>query len=280
MYAFAHIDKTAGSTLKSILRRSFGTRHCDVRVPMAKRPRDGYDHRAVIDVDDIRRVQRVYRNLRGIAGHNVKIYEGLQERCPDLRFFTVLREPVARFRSHFLNRGVSFERSDFDRWSSTPWLQNWQTRMIAGEPSAEKAIKLLSNQYGFVGLTERFDESVLLLGQWLKEPGFRPEYRRVNQYGHKGRPQEAARRLATTTYLDTDEVRAWMREVNTEDLKVYDYVTATLFPKQIAAYEGSLESDVHEFRERQQATEPPVEPLASRILRNYVYKPLSHFDVV
>lgn len=280
MYAFAHIDKTAGSTLKSILRRSFGTRHCDVRVPMAKRPHDGYDHRAAIDFDDVQRLRRVYRNLRGIAGHNLKIYTGLREQCPDIRFFTLLRDPVARFRSHFLNRGVSFERADFDRWSSSPWLQNWQTNMIAGEPNAEKAIELLSTQYGFVGLTERFDETVLMLGPWLQEPGFRAEYRRVNQYGKKGRPEEAARRLEAAKYLDTDEVHLWMRDVNAEDQKVYDYVATTIFPRQIAEYDGCLESDLKEFRQRQQTVEPPVESLSSRILRNYVYKPLSHFDVV
>jgi hypothetical protein len=37
MYAFVHIEKTAGSCLNTILRRSFGMRHCDIRLPLAKR---------------------------------------------------------------------------------------------------------------------------------------------------------------------------------------------------------------------------------------------------
>lgn len=52
--------------------------------------------------------------------------------------------------------------------------------MIAREPNAQKAIELVSTRVDFVGLTERFDESVLMLGGWLQEPGFRPEYRRAN----------------------------------------------------------------------------------------------------
>lgn len=37
MYAFVHIEKTAGSTLNTIFRRSLGTRHCDIRLRLAKR---------------------------------------------------------------------------------------------------------------------------------------------------------------------------------------------------------------------------------------------------
>jgi hypothetical protein len=35
VYAFIHIEKTAGSTLTTILRRSFGTRRSDIRLPPA-----------------------------------------------------------------------------------------------------------------------------------------------------------------------------------------------------------------------------------------------------
>src|SRR5690349_13537209 len=104
MYAFVHIDKTGGTTLTSIFRRSFGTRHCDIRLPLVKRRHDGRNHRASVEAADLVRVTRIYRNLRGISGHNVKAYSDLQSAVPELRYITVLRDPVARFRSHFLNR--------------------------------------------------------------------------------------------------------------------------------------------------------------------------------
>src|SRR5215468_545457 len=74
MYAFVHIEKTGGSTLNTIFRRSFGARHCDVRLPLAKRPNDRHDDRVCVQAEDLRRVRRLYRNLRGISGHNVKPY--------------------------------------------------------------------------------------------------------------------------------------------------------------------------------------------------------------
>jgi hypothetical protein len=279
MYAFVHIDKTAGTTLKSILRRSFGSRHCDIRLPLAKKSCDGLDHRAAIDLADLRRVRRVYRNLIGFAGHNVKAHTELGRQCPDIRFFTLLRDPVARFRSHFLNRSEQYRQEDFDRWTTESWIHNWQTKMIAGEPNAEKAIEVLSTRIGFVGLTERFDESLMMLGQWLQVPGFCAEYRRLNQYSQKGNAVDAARKRDATTYLDTDSVRSLMQELNTEDQKVYGYVAATLYPRQIAVHQGDLAAELRDFQLRQQSATALAESVWSRFVRGFIYKPLAHCHV-
>jgi hypothetical protein len=280
MYAFVHIEKTGGTTLHSILRRSFGTRHCDIRLPLAKRSADKHDLRPHVDAADLRRARRLYRNLRGISGHIVRAYADLSDECPELQFFTFLREPLSRYRSHFLNRGIRYNRADFDRWFSDSRLHNWQTKMIAGEPNGEKAIELLTNRFGMVGLTERFDESLLLLGDWLCDSDFHPEYQRLNQLAHKRRPRDIAREKSDTGYLELDEVRAQIHEANAEDLKVYDYVTQTVYARQVAAYDGDLEADLEKFRERNRRGERLAEPGWSSFMRNYVYKPLLHCHVV
>jgi len=279
MYAFVHIDKTAGTTLKSILRRSFGVRHCDIRLPRSRRHLDGLDHQVVIDATDLRRVQRLYRNLVGFAGHNVKAYAELAWERPDIRFFTILRDPVARFRSHFLNRSRSFLRNDFECWTAETWVHNWQAKMIAGEPNAQKAIDLLSTRIGFVGLTERFDESLILLGPWLREPGYSPLYRRLNQYIEKGHGSEADRKREATRYLDTELARGRMQECNIEDQKVYDYVATILFAQQVARHSGDFATELCEFQRQQQAAGALKEAAWSRFVRNCVYKPLAHLRV-
>jgi len=276
MYAFVHIEKTGGTTINQILRRSFGTRHCDVRLPLAKRGHEDFDHRTPIDAADLRRVQRVYRQLKCIGGHNVKAYSALAAACPDIEFFTVLRDPAARFRSHFLNRADGHTPAHFDRWGSAAWVQNWQTKMIAGEPNGEKAIELLAARFGFVGLTERFDESLVLLGSWMGEPSFRAEYRRQNQLRDKQRPRDVARQQIDMSYLDSDSARARIAEANAEDQKVYDFVTQTIYPRQVTAHPGNLASDVDALRQRNRAIEKFREPLPSSLFRNYVYKPLLH----
>jgi hypothetical protein len=210
----------------------------------------------------------------------VKPY-GALGKCAQLRFFTVLRDPEARLRSHFLNRCAAGQsRHHFERWIGETWTHNWQTRMIAGEPSAQKAIDLLAARFGFVGLTERFDESLVMLGQWLAEPGFRPVYLRRNQLSDKRRPHDLARQKTDMSYLDTEAIRARIQEANAEDQKVYDFVLATVYPRQVSAYPGDLASDVAELRRRCACACPLTEPFWGRFVRNYVYKPLLHCRAV
>jgi hypothetical protein len=276
MYAFVHIEKTAGSCLVTILRREFGARHCDIRLPLMKRRDDFRDQKVCVEAADLRRVRRWYRKMRGIAGHNVKAHADLHVECPRIQFFTVLRDPAKRFLSHFLNRGEGNDQDAFDRWISAEWVHNWQTKMIAGEPNAEKAIELLKLRFGFLGLTERFDESLVLLRQWLDEPVFRGEYRRVNQLSDKCRPRDVDRKRRNMSYLETEETRARIRAANAEDQKVYDFVISNVYPRQVAAYRGDLAAEVQSLQQLNQRTDPLVEPLWGNIMRNYIYKPLIH----
>jgi hypothetical protein len=272
LYAFVHIEKTAGRTVRAVLLRSFGAGHCEIRTPYAKREPEVDDRRVAVTSDDLRKVRRFYRRLRGIAGHNVKPYSDLQRAAPDLRYFTFLRDPVRRYLSHFKNRSRSYAREDFERWAAAGWTHDWQTRMIAGEANAQKAIDLIAARIGFVGFTETFDESLLMLGQWLGEPGFRPEYRPVNQLAGKQRARDSAREQADLSYLETPEVRARLQEINALDQQVYDYALRECHARQRAAYKGDLAADVATMRERNQHLAAWTEPLSSRLLRNWVYK--------
>jgi hypothetical protein len=155
-------------------------------------------------------------------------------------------------------------------------MHNWQTRMIAGETSAQKAIDLLATRFGFVWFTERFDEGLVMLGQWLGEPTFRAEYRRENQLHEKRRPHDLARQKVDLTYLDSEAIRNRIQEMNAEDQKVYEFVASTIYPKQLAEYDGNISNDTMMLKHRNLHCAPPPEPALSRFVRNYIYKPLLH----
>jgi hypothetical protein len=280
MYAFVHVEKTAGTTVNTILRRSFGVRHCDIRLPLSKRLDDRMDHRACVEAADLKRVRRLYRDLRGIAGHNVKPYVDLHRECAEIQFFTMLRNPASRFLSYFFHRADSHTKDAFDRWIANDRLHNWQTRMIAGEASARKAIALIERRIGFVGLTERFDESLLMLGNWLGDPAFVPDYRPVNRTCAKRRPKDVARMKSDMGWLDSAEVRARIQGVNAEDQEVYDFVTENVFPNQIEAYRGNLANDLAQFQMHNQSFGSFREPLFGNLMRNFIYKPLIHCYVM
>jgi hypothetical protein len=280
MYAFVHIEKTAGTTLNNILRRALGTRHCDIRLPLAKRKNDREDNRICVEATDLRRVRRLYRNLLGIAGHNVKPYADLHVAYPDIQYITVLRDPYARFRSHFLNRAFGHTREALREWLAGDWTHNWQTKMIAGEPDGEKAIELLKSRFGFVGLTEKFDESLLMLCHWLGEPNLNVTYRPVNCISAKHRPRDLARKKDDMSYLELPEVRAQIAAANAEDQKVYDFVTSTIYPQQHAKYGTNLAAELKNLRAKNQAVTKWPEPFVGSFMRNYVYKPLIHCYVM
>ncbi len=259
--------------MRAVLVRSFGTGHCEIRTPYSRRDAGVPDHDVDVTADDLRRVRRVYRQLKGIAGHNVKPYSDLANACAGLRYFTFLRDPVARYLSHFKNRARAYTRDDFERWIGAVWTHDWQTKVLVGEPDADKAIEFLSNHVGFVGLTESFDASLLTLGQWLGLPGFRPEYRSVNRLDEKHRSRDTARARADLSYLDEPEIRERLAAANANDRRLYEHVQRTIFPRQLDAYRGDLDADVATLRRRNLQLRQLREPLSSRVLRNVVYKP-------
>ena len=273
MYAFTHIDKTAGRTVRAVLRRSFGAGHCEIRTPYARRSGDRHDRSVYVTGEDLRRVRRIYRHLRGIAGHNVKPYSDLVTACPQIRYFTFLRDPVSRYLSHYKNRAQAYDRADFDRWAAQESMRDFQTRTLAGEASLQKAIDLMAQRIGFVGLNEAFDESLLMLGRWLGDPEFRPEYRPVNRLVDKERPRDVARAQADLSYLDAPEVRDRLMELNALDQQLYDFAVREHFARQRLAYTGDVGADVAALRQRNQQVTDWREPLTGRLLRNWVYKP-------
>jgi hypothetical protein len=273
VYAFTHIDKTGGRTVREVLRRSFGAGHCEIRTPYARRPADPNDRSVHVTGADLRRVRRIYRRLRGIAGHNVKPYSDLDTAWPDIRYFIFLRDPVKRYLSHYKNKALQYDRADFDRWASLVPMQDFQTRTLAGEAHAERAIDLIGRRVAFVGLTDAFDESLLMLGRWLDDPLYRPEYRPVNRLVDKSRARDAAREQADLSYLDDPAVRARLLEMNQQDQRVYDFAVREFFDRQRAAYGAGLADDVAALRQRSREVDDWSEPLSGRLLRNWVYKP-------
>lgn len=180
MIAFAHINKTGGTTMKFILRNSFGVHHCDVKTQ--------HDDGTFRD-EELQFARWVFPGLRSIAGHHLR--HPSTALSGDIDFLTVLREPVMRFASHFQQNSRRTGRTG--RWwkaggATSPrhpltleqFVQkssNLQVRCIVGAADVERAKKELQSRYFFVGLTERFDESVRVLEKLCPYP-LDPRYRR------------------------------------------------------------------------------------------------------
>jgi len=260
MIAFVHINKTAGTTLKHILRQSFGGQHCDTKVWPSQDKAAREANYLVLTAADIEKSQTIYRNLESIAGHLVTNYSDLHT-IPGLRFYTFLREPIKRTASHyqFMKNGPGTMES-FEEWISNPFYRNVQTRKICGEENAEKAIDQIKN-FGFVGLQERFDESLLLLKKWVDQPSFDVHYQSRNVAKSK---KMADKLLQEPRSLDL------FKEGNLEDIKLYEFVKNELFPKQLKNYGERLNEDLLRLKEENKSFNFQ-ERLGSRINRK-LYK--------
>lgn len=252
MLAQIHIQKTAGQTIRAILRKSFGPAHCDLI--------DGLDHAA----DNLKWTARCYRRPKSIAGHAVRPDPAFQEFFPEARYYTFLRTPQARCVSHYqyiLERGSRYQ--PFREWVEAN--ADYQTRRLAGEPNAEKAIEVLETTVGFVGLVERFNESLVLWRKWTGALRVDIGYRAVNV---------ARSNVVKTNVLANDRNRELIRELNREDEKLYRYVADRRYPQQMAAYGDTLEADVRSFEKTLTAARNwSWLGLLGKAKRDLVYKP-------
>jgi hypothetical protein len=263
LVAYIHVMKTGGQTMCDILRQSFPGRHCDLQV------------KGVATADDLRYAKRFYPGLRSIAGHGVVPLSNLGEACGSIRFFAFLRDPVERCVSHYQYRRNKDELSDFE-----PWLEkfaNYQTRFLsrtnsqqdpwAVAPDADRAIEAIEQRVGFVGLQERFDESLVMLRRWVDDPEFDIEYRSRNV------ATKSAVRKQLLGDLRTVEL---IRAHHAEDEKLYRYVRDTVYPRQVAQYGPGLDGDLDALRAKLPAPQRRVVARAlASVKRGLIYKPLA-----
>ena len=95
-----------------------------------------------------------------------------------------------------------------------------QVRRIAGEPNLEKAKEELTRRYFFVGLTERFAESLVILQKLCPYPLIL-ENKRLHVTKDNTAKQEV---LDNPAYCDL------LKEGNQLDLALYAYVQDELYP--------------------------------------------------
>lgn len=236
LIAHVHIMKTAGQTICDILRRSLPGRHCDLRCG------------EIATLRDIAFARWFYPQLVSVAGHSLRPHGRLAQE-PGLDFYTILREPIGRSLSHYQFLAQRNSRlPDFVTWMRRS--ANYQTRFLCGTPSSDAAIETLERRLTFVGLLEEFPASLLMWRSWS---------------GLDLRLQHRGRNFAHDNSLrDTIAANpAWMEcaaEANQLDLKVYRYVRDTIFPRQQAAYAGSLADDLVEWNKADDVAQRPGQP--------------------
>lgn len=238
---FLHIPKAGGSTLHAILDREYGrgptvwTTDWPDEEEIGRLP---LEERAAIDL---------------IKGH---FHFGLHRLFPQqAAYVTLVRDPVARVISHYhyvrhkpehpLHRRVvdgGLSLREYVTAGLSDELENGQTRLLStraresgtcDRACLEEAKHNLVEHFPVVGVTERFDESILLFRQTF---GWRlPLYAPINVARQRDR-----------TPVDA-ETRQSIRERNGLDEELYAFVVGRL-EDAIASAGNEFQRALHRFR--------------------------------
>lgn len=188
---FLHIGKTGGSTLRKIADRNF--RRSEVVLVQSAQRQDTLRPRREDSLKDLAAVPlpRLQR-ARLIEGH--MIFGGHALLPGPSTYITLIRKPVAlaisqyrfvrRTPGHRLHETVTssgMSLDDYVRGGVSLEADNSQTRVISGDVATpfgevsadmlERAKRNIEERFSMVGLTERFDESIVLLRElfgWSK----------------------------------------------------------------------------------------------------------------
>lgn len=261
MLVFIHINKTAGRTVRYILRSSYGLSHCEVE------PWHDKWKGPPFSAEDLQRLLRIYPNLSSIAGHRINGHVDLgTNRNTELKYFTFMRDPIKTCASRF-QYNVQYRQKKnlvFEDWIQQDWTRNHQTKMIAGVDDVDKAIQIIEEKNILVGLTERFDESMLLV-KGLLAKDLNVSYERVNV----AKDNTIARNL-----LDDERSRQLIIDSQSADIGLYNYVTQKLYPTFQKDYGISLEEDLANYQHRRNNSFNNKNLTMSRLKQFMVYKPL------
>lgn len=264
LFAFVHIHKAAGTTLRHILRRNFFMQH------IGARPFSGKSG-GIFRARDLKIALRLNPALRCISGHAVRTFSGLETLVPDIKYFTVLREPVKRFVSHF-QYAVDVMKTNitFEQRLETEENCNYQTKAIVGNDDLDSAKEILSQRFWLVGTCEQFDEFLVLLKKKMQPKVFDPLYTSQNRAVDRSPSKNVeVRTLLLSRYRDS------IIERNQLDIELFKYARDEILAKEIAEYGPDFQKDVSHFRSELERSRPTMfKPYVDYAVRHFYYDPM------
>lgn len=211
MIVFLHIPKTGGTSFRFVLENNFGLRHCHTT----------HAHDNAYTEADFNFAKKVFPHLDSLAGHNLIDPPRLPFTKPF--FVTILRDPVARVISHYLqlHRRSPLNHEYEKAFRQHGELENLHVKLMAGQRDLGKAKQFLEKHCGFVGFTEKFDLSLHVFDRLSP---VKLDVRYLKQRITPGSPLKK-QLAADTRFLEM------VREHNQLDLELYSFAMEEVFPR-------------------------------------------------
>jgi len=230
--------KNGGTTLKYIFRNNYGF-NC-------------FENDAdIFKPDDLRYLLKINRNMSVISGHAFRSVNKLESVCSNIKYITLLRNPIDRYISHYNHgRSKDYHSMPIRERLKLAGERNYQTKFIIGkknfkersfiasEKELEKAKKILNEHFIFVGLVEEFDLSLILMKKMLNFDSFELFYQKRNVTSKKFVSKKSI----------SDEVLSDIKDANRLDFQLYDFVRDNIFKEQIRKYDRDYKKTLEDFK--------------------------------
>jgi hypothetical protein len=257
LHCFVHIEKCGGSTHINMLRKSLGLRHVDL-IPLDRRTE-------VASKTDVEWALKLYPQAVSLAGHSIRPFGQFGQLRERMRFYTILRNPIQRYASDYLNdcrsRGYSGNLSD---WTTSKRQHNIQVDSLSSRGSVSEAKEVLERDMVFFDILENYDQLVLNLRQELLPLRFNPKYVVKNVSDKK-----LGNAISGDEHMFSDAELELIVRANSKDVELYQWASEFLKGKAKTAVD-----------ERVPFAEKPLDGLtqslnmlATKVFRNLVYKP-------
>jgi hypothetical protein len=253
MIAFVHVAKTGGKSVETALQSHFGATYCEaVDLPgAADDPQRRRFHIPKYGPEELRRIADLHPGLRSLGGHQVALWSGCAEVWPDAVHLLFLREPLKRGASHYqyhvrnddYTHLIGKPHYSWDEWVEWPVHHDHQIKMLSPTVETADAVRRIQAGNVFVGLTERFDESLVLF-RGLFSPGLNIAYTRANS---------AADNSLAGSLLDDPRRREQISAMYAREFDLYTFAAGDLWEQYRKAYGPGLAADVAAFREHRHA---------------------------
>jgi len=191
-------------------------------------------------------------------------WAGLESVAPDIRYMTVLRDPVKRYASQYVywleRKGLSIS---FEEFAALKELHNLQTTRLAGCANFQAAQDIISTKFLVIGVMEHFDEFILMLKAKLWPYPFDGRYLRRN-----------ATRNPTSLAAVLEKHYEAIAERNALDIALYKWVLQVVLPSQRQEYGQEFATDLDRFVAVRETTRPSMwKSYADYACRKFYYDP-------
>ncbi len=254
--AFAKTHKTGSSTLQNIFFRFGVRRNLTFALPPKKTWmfsfKERFNSSLVLDGPFA-----PLGDFHMFVFHSVWDYNEVSKVVPGAKFFTLLRDPVDCFESNYVYMGLQNRYGmDINKFAKVKikdgklarrpaavidknqqlWDLGVTAEEMENETVVEEKIRQFDKQFDLVLVTERFEESLVLMGDELCWPTQDLTYLVQN------------RRVAAKRSNMTDETRRALRRWLWADQKLYDHFAKVLAEKVRRAGEKGVSARARELR--------------------------------